>query len=108
MKQQDDNKTRELPGLGKRGRKPLGERAMTPAERMKAYRARLKEEKPWRAPEQTSRVAIMQELAGCLARLDDADSKTKESDRWSAEAMVREIVTRYRLTGNHKNDGTKR
>ncbi|PTT89367.1 hypothetical protein DBR42_07955 [Pelomonas sp. HMWF004] len=99
MKQAEDNRTAELPGVTKRGRKPLGERPMTSAERQKAYRARLAEERYHVKPAEVSRVTIMRQLADAFEQLDkpNADSDLIEGAAYMAEGLIAELVTRYGL-----------
>lgn len=99
MKQPEDRKTAELPGLARRGRRPLGDRAMTPAERQKAYRDRLAEERYDTKPADLSRVTLLRQLAAAFDQLDkkDGDPDINEGAAYMAEGIIAEIVTRYAL-----------
>lgn len=104
MKQAEDTKTAELPGLSRRGRKPAGDRAMTPAERQRAYRERLAEERHGGRPANLSRVTLMRQLNDCLDQIDrgglklgDLKADIDEGAQYLAEQIVAELVTRYDL-----------
>lgn len=99
MKQAEDKKTKELPGLGRRGRPPVGERAMTPAERQKAYRERLAEERYDNNARDLSRVTIMKQLVDCFDQLDrrPPDTDLSEGAKYRAEELLAELATRYEL-----------
>lgn len=100
MKQPEDRKTRELPGLGRRGRPPAGERAMTPAERQKAYRQRKAQERFAPSLDEMSRVTLMETLSNALACLERKDYEFREGAEAVAEQVIRELVTRYELRGD--------
>lgn len=98
MKQAEDTKTTELPGLRRRGRPPTGT-AMTNAERQKAYRERLAEERYSTKPAEVSRVTLMRQLADAFDQLDkkSGDEDMNEGAAYMAEGIVAELVTRYGL-----------
>ena len=105
MKQAEDTKTAELPGLSRRGRKPTGDRAMTPAERQKAYRERLAEERHGGKPSDLSRVTLMRQLNDCFDQIDrrgtklgDLKADIDEGAQYLAEQILAELVTRYELS----------
>lgn len=101
MKQPEDSKTRELPGLKRRGRPPVGAVAMTPAERQSAYRERKRDLKwvPNSAIKELPRVDLIARLGAMLA---EADAAKGDTDAWAgatyhAEEILAEIATRYEL-----------
>lgn len=104
MKQAEDNKTAELPGLTRRGRKPIGEKPMTNAERQRAYRERLAEERHGGKPADLSRVTLMRQLNDCFdqidrkgAKLGDLKADIDEGAQYLAEQILAELITRYDL-----------
>jgi hypothetical protein len=103
-KQAEDTKTGELPGLTRRGRPPAGDRAMTAAERQRAYRERLAEERHGGKPSDLSRVTLMRQLNDCFDQIDRKGAKLgelkadiDEGARYLAEQILAELVTRYEL-----------
>ncbi|MCE4555005.1 hypothetical protein [Pelomonas cellulosilytica] len=102
MKQQEGTETAELPGMSRRGRKPLGDRAMTNAERQKAYRERKREEVFFSRHDEASRVALMQRLAYQLRAMDEGH-EFAEGAQALAEEVIAEIVTRYALRHKRLN-----
>lgn len=102
MKQPEDTKTAELPGLTRRGRPPVGDKAMTPAERQKAYRERKKEETWFATTDESSRVALLSKLAHHLRAVDE-DHELKAGAQHLAEEVIAEIVTRYGLRKKRVN-----
>lgn len=84
----------------KRGRPPIGDRAMTPAERKAAQR-----ERQWEAtkaaslnPEGSSKAALMSGLSLLLDVLDRPDRSDVHADaRRVAGRAIRELCTRYRI-----------
>lgn len=100
MKQPEDTKTAELPNLGRRGRPPVGERAMTAAERQKAYRARLAEQRYGGKKSELSRVTLIKQLNDCFDQIDrkPPDEDLNEGARYMAEEILAELVTRYDLS----------
>lgn len=99
MKQAEDTKTRELPGVTKRGRKPLGDRPMTAAERQRAYRERLAQERYEYDTSEVSRVTLIRQLVDCLDQLDrrPPDPDLNEGAQYRAAEILAELVTRYKL-----------
>lgn len=103
MKQADDKLTQELPGMPvpkKRGRPPKNAfGAMTPAERQKAYRRRVRNQLSELDVTKLSRVALIGQLAQSLAELDnnELEEPRKIAAYWSAK-VIAEIVSRYKLT----------
>lgn len=102
MKQAEDTKTAELPGLSRRGRRPLGDRAMTPAERQKAYRERQRMERYETNPADMSRVTMIDQLSAALKAMDDMHELSDGAGQ-IAENIVAEIVTRYGLRAKRLN-----
>jgi hypothetical protein len=102
MKHPDDKRTQELPGLPavkRRGRPPKNEfGAMTPAERQKAYRRRVRQQLCELDPSKMSRVTLLGQLAQSLSELDSGqvEEARQVASYWSAK-IVAEIVTRYEL-----------
>lgn len=94
----------EIPAnRGKRpGRKPLGDKPMTAAEKQRAYRQR-QQKRAWdavAAPDDASRVTLLDALAMCLERIDNyagPSEVVRANMREGAETAVRELVTRYGL-----------
>lgn len=111
MKQAEDTKTAELPGLSRRGRPPAGERAMTPAERQRAYRQRKADLRwvPNNAIKELPRVDLMARLATALAAADKAGQGTDEWEgaTYHAEEILAEIATRYELDAYRINRKAK-
>lgn len=82
----------------RRGRPPAGDRAMTPAERQRAYRRRQQraEIDSLGAEADASRVTLLGSLAHALAQLDtDRPADQQAATRWTASRIIQEIVTRY-------------
>lgn len=100
MKQVEDNKTMELPLKRGPGRPPRGQAAMTSAERQRAYRARLAEERYALKPAQVSRVTLLKQLADAFDQLDkkNGDQDMNEGAAYMAEGIIAELVTRYELS----------
>lgn len=98
MKQTEDTFTAELP-LTRRGRPPVGQVAMTPAERQRAYRRRLAEERHEVKPAEVSRVTLIRQLTDAFGQLDkpDGDADMNEGAQYMAERIIAELVTRYDL-----------
>lgn len=98
MKQAEDNRTLELPGVSraKRGRPAIGDRAMTAAERQKAYRDRQRDTRYETRPEEMSRVTLIDQLGSALRAIDDGH-ELSDGAEWIAEGIIREIITRYEL-----------
>lgn len=103
MKQAEDKRTQELPGVEqakRRGRPPKHDfGAMTNAERQKAYRRRVRNQLSELDVTKLSRVAILGQLGQVLAALDDTEQPEeakKVAAFWSSK-IVSEIVTRYDL-----------
>lgn len=95
MKQPEDTKTAELPGLRRRGRPSTGT-AMTNAERQRAYRQRLAAQRYETDPGELSRVTLIDQLAAALRAIDSQDEFAEGAER-VAEDLLSEIVTRYGL-----------
>lgn len=77
------DKTSPTPARGKRGPKPLGERAMTGAERTRAYRQRLQEDQDLEAAGMLSGVALREKLNRALLDLERLESgRAKLSPAW--------------------------
>lgn len=88
------------PPTTRRGRPPAGNRAMTPAERQRAYRQRMQraELDSIGAEAEASRVTLLGSLAHALAQLDtDRPADQQAATRLSAGRIIREIVTRYEI-----------
>lgn len=104
MKDAADKQTLELKLLGetqqrRRGRPPLGDQAMTSAERQKAYRERFKTNLTTKVGHEgdASRAELMSLLAYSLAYIDSPNSKPKMRSihKATAKNIMLEIVTRY-------------
>jgi hypothetical protein len=83
----------------RRGRPPKNEfGAMTPAERQRAYRHRVRNQLAELDVTKLSRVALLGQLSQTLAELDSSqvDQVREGASYWSAK-IVSEIVTRYGL-----------
>ena len=77
---------------------------MTPAERQKAYRERLAEERHGGKPSDLSRVTLMRQLNDCFDQIDrrgtklgDLKADIDEGAQYLAEQILAELVTRYDL-----------
>lgn len=83
----------------RRGRRPLADKAMTGAERQRAYRARLQDERFDSSLPDLSRVTLLAQLASCLGQLDSTrvDVDLTEGASYLAESILAEIIGRYRL-----------
>jgi hypothetical protein len=84
----------------RRGRPPLGDRAMTHAERQRAYRQRLQraEIDSIGAEAEASRVTLVGSLAYALAQLDtDRPEDAQQATRLTVGRIIQEIVTRYEI-----------
>lgn len=82
----------------RRGRPPTGERAMTSAERQRAYRRRQMraEISSIGAEADASRVTLLGFLAHALAQLDtDRPADAQQATRLTVSRIIQEIVTRY-------------
>jgi hypothetical protein len=92
------------------GRPPKGDRALTAAERQRAYRKNLKHKvgaTPVTDLSALSRVALVTKLDELLAAIDGPDELTtstgfvirdvRKTSRWGAAKIVEEIVIRYGL-----------
>lgn len=90
------------PEAPKRGRPAIGDKAMTAAERQKAYRERLKEERYDKAAE-VSRVTLMQQLAAALHGIEThEDADLKEGAQYHAAQIIAELTKRYDLKPRRK------
>jgi len=96
MKQAEDTKTAELPGLKKRGRPSTGN-AMTNAQRQQAYRRRQQHERYRADASEVSRVTLIQQLNDALMSLDNPEYPYREGAEYTAQQVIGEIVTRYAL-----------
>lgn len=103
MKQADDKKTMELPGMPtprRRGRPPKHDFGpMTNAERQKAYRRRAKEKLFVTDYEKLTKVALLGQLGQALSVLDNdqASDIEHEAAGFTASKIVAEVATRYQL-----------
>lgn len=102
MKHPDDKRTQELPGISpakRRGRPPKHEfGAMTPAERQKAYRRRVRQQLGELDVTKLSRVALLGQLSQSLAELDDGQvEEARQVAAYWAAKVITEIVSRYEL-----------
>lgn len=72
---------------------------MTPAERQKAYRERLAEERYGGKKSDLSRVTLIKQLNDCFDQLDrkPPDEDLNEGAQYLAEEILAELVTRYDL-----------
>ena len=109
-KQTEDTKTLALPGMPepkKRGRKPLGARAMTPAEKQAAYRKRLKQsdqsnKQTYTYAELVSHInRLLEQLAGLSKERDwlKKDHELMEAERNAAMAEYRKMKDKLEQHG---------
>lgn len=83
----------------RRGRRPLADKPMTGAERQRAYRARLHDERFESSLPDVSRITLLAQLATCLGQLEStsADADLSEGASYLAEGILAEVIGRYRL-----------
>lgn len=81
----------------RRGRPPAGERAMTNAERQRAYRKRQAAERFEYEPRDMSRVTLIDQLSQACLYLERPDYAYADGARAVAEGLLAELVRRYGL-----------